>query len=130
MIMKKNTIILGFLAFASLTITAQNHFRVMSLNIDRAQENTLDSIGRFIIKFSPDAIALQELDMYPNRPGQDKNYIAELSNVTHMYGIFGLTWKHYLGWDCGNAILSKEPFEKTENFILPQGNPWINHYLL
>lgn len=111
------------LVFFTLTIGAQDRFRIMSLNMDQGQDNTLDSIACFILKYNPDVVGLQEMDMYPNRSYAEhekgRNFIAEMSEYTSMYGIFGRAWRHTGGWDYGNAVLSKNTFVKTENIILP-----------
>ena len=107
----------------ALLMNGQDVLRIMSLNMDQGQDNTLDSIARFILKYNPDVVGLQEMDMYPDRSyaahEKGKNFIAEMSQYTSMYGIFGRAWRHTGGWDYGNAVLSKNTFIKTENIILP-----------
>jgi len=105
-------------------IYAQDTLRIMTINVHQGSDTTLQAIGEFVKMYHPDLVALQELDMWPQRaeaPKQKgKNFIAELSYYTDMMGYFGKAWDHPGGWTYGNGILSKYPVDKVENFILPQ----------
>ena len=64
--MKKYVTLLALLLLIPLSVNnlqAQERIRIMSLNMDQGQDNTLDSICRFINKFSPDVVGIQEMDM-------------------------------------------------------------------
>ena len=117
-------IFLFVLPLSLTTIHAQERIRIMSLNMNHGQDNTLDSICQFINKFNPDIVGLQEMDMYPNReytPHQKGvNFIAEMMYFTSLYGIFGKAFRQ--NWDYGNAVLAASSFTKTENILLPKFN--------
>ena len=125
--MKKYVTLLALLLVLPLsmnTIHAQERIRIMSLNMDQGQDNTLDSICRFINKFSPDVVGIQEMDIYPKRDyaphEHGVNFIAEMMYFTSLYGIFGKAFRVPAGWDYGNAVLSANSFIKTENVPLPR----------
>ena len=80
----------------------------------------LERIGRVITLASPDIVALQEVDQGANRSGRI-DQLAELAKQLGMHGRFGPNIK-YDGGFYGNAILSRFPFERTTNHLLPNVN--------
>lgn len=118
----KRFLLLLFLG-VSISLSAQDTIRIMTLNTHQGTDTTLQAIGEFIRSYHPDLVALQELDQWPDRPEapkqKGKNFIAELSYHSDMMGVFGKAWDHPGGWDYGNGILSKYPIERTETVILP-----------
>lgn len=96
--------------------------RVMTINIHQGSDTTLQCLGQIIGKYNPDLVAVQEVDMYPERPEaplqKGRNFIAELGYYADMQSVFGKAWDHPGGWDYGDAILSKHSFSKSESVIL------------
>ncbi|MCR5050238.1 MAG: endonuclease/exonuclease/phosphatase family protein [Paludibacteraceae bacterium] len=95
----------------------------MTINIHTGSDTSLVAIAEFINQYHPDLVALQEVDMWPNRPGapeqRQKNISAELSLHTNMIGYFGKAWNISGKWMYGNGILSKYSVNKLETFLLP-----------
>lgn len=120
-------ICLGVLLLSFPTV-AQDTLRIMTLNIHQGSDTTLQAIGEFIKLYQPDFVALQEIDMWPDRPEaplqKDRNFIAEISLYAEMYGYFGKAWDHPKGWIYGDGLLSKYPVKRVETFLLPY-NPTL-----
>lgn len=110
-----------FALFAQFT-WGQDTIRIMTINIHQGSDTTLQRLGEVIREYHPDFVAVQEVDMYPNRSeaelARNKNFIAELSYFSDMQGVFGKAWDHPGGWDYGDAILTKHSFSKSECSIL------------
>lgn len=111
------------LTFTLTPLAAQDTIRVMTININQGADNSLEEIGKYIKKYNPDLVALQEVDMRPNRHyvqhQKGKNFIAELSYYTDMVGVFGKAFSRPTNWDYGNAVLSKYSITKSEAIKLP-----------
>lgn len=121
--MSKRIIIAFLLGIICLPAFAQDTIRIMTINIHQGTDTSLQAIGELIKQHHPDLVAVQEIDMWPNRtesPRQTgKNFIAELSYYADMMGYFGKAWDHPGGWLYGDGILSKYPATKLEVKILP-----------
>lgn len=105
------------------TVYAQDTLRIMTININQGADTSLQAIANFIREVQPDIVALQELDMWPNRwyaPAQrNRNFIAELSYYTDMMGYFGKAYDHPEGWDYGDGLLVRYPVTRVETYELP-----------
>lgn len=119
--MRKISVILFLCCLFSL-LYAQDTIRIMTLNINQGSDTSLQAIGEIIKFYKPDLVALQEVDLWPNRSyaqhQKNKNFIAELGYYTDMLGYFGKAYDHPGGWDYGDGILSKYPATKVESTIL------------
>ena len=112
-------ILLVLMAFSSLS---SKNMRVMSYNIHHGRgmdgEVDLDRVAKLINDWSPDLVALQEVDNVTSR----SNYMNEtdtLSSKTKMFSVFGKNINVFSG-EYGNAILSKYPIIHWENRKLPR----------
>ena len=98
--------------------------RVMTYNIHHGEgtDNIVDlkRIAQVINKWSPDLVALQEVDKETTRSG-NINETDTLSMLTQMYSVFGKNIDVF-GGGYGNAILSKYPIIRSENRKLPRVN--------
>lgn len=104
------------------TLYAQDILRVMSMNMDAGRDNTLDSIASFINKYHPDVAALQEVDMFTERSKEvqsSTDFLGVIGSKTSMFYAFGKALPIGASGCFGNAVLSKEPYSKTENVLLP-----------
>lgn len=119
----KKTIIIGLLSIWTVFAFAQDTLRIMTINIHQGSDTTLQAIGELIQAYSPALVAVQEIDMWPNRPEAPqhagKNFIAELSMYADMMGYFGKAWDHPGGWFYGDGLMTKYPVHKLETVILP-----------
>ena len=120
--MKRTAVIIALLALCTPLVWCADTIRVVTINIHQGSDTTLQFLGQAIGKYNPDLVAVQEVDMYPQRPEaprqSGKNFIAELGFYADMQSVFGKAWDHPGGWDYGDAILSKHSFSKSESFIL------------
>ena len=115
-------LVLCIISTTSLLIS-QDVLHLMSLNIDAGRDGTIDSIASFINSYNADVIALQEVDIYAKRNNEipaNGNYLASLGAGTGMFSAFGKVSLPTSRTIFGNAILSKNPFTKTENILLPR----------
>tara|TARA_B100000212_G_scaffold74602_1_gene52675 strand:+ start:968 stop:1747 length:780 start_codon:yes stop_codon:yes gene_type:complete len=110
-----------FIIIATPFLHAKN-IRVMSYNIHHGRGTDgkvdLDRVAKLINDWSPDLVALQEVDNVTNR----SNYMNEtdtLSSKTKMFSVFGKNINVF-GGEYGNAILSKYPIIHWENRKLPR----------
>lgn len=95
--------------------------RVLSYNIHHGEgvdgRLDLERIARVLLSVEPDLVALQEVDRRVSRT-QSVDQPSELARLTAMHVVFGanipLQGGHY-----GNAILSRYPFVRHENHLLP-----------
>jgi endonuclease/exonuclease/phosphatase family metal-dependent hydrolase len=99
--------------------------RVLSYNIRHAQGNDgvvdLQRIAQVIRQAQPDLVALQEVDRGVARSGQT-DQPAELGRLTGLHALFEKNID-YGGGEYGNAILSRFPIVRYENFKLPALTP-------
>ena len=96
--------------------------RVMTYNLRLGELATLEQLAEHINAFSPDFVALQEVDVHTMRrlaPHQNgKDFIGEIAYHTGMFGFYGKTIPYRGGYE-GIAILSKYPAIKVEKIMLP-----------
>lgn len=78
----------------------------------------LESIARVINESEADLIALQEVDVFTNRSGKDRDQAKELAALTKRHVYFVKAIDHD-GGEYGVAILSKFPFVNKEHYFLP-----------
>lgn len=94
---------------------------IMTYNIhaSRGMDKVYDAkrIAKVINKFSPDLVALQEVDRLTERTGK-VDVFAVLKEETGMNGVFMKTF-NYQGGEFGNAILSKYPILESKVYRLP-----------
>jgi len=84
----------------------------------------LDLIASVIIKYSPDLVALQEVDFRTNRVGQI-DLVLELACRTGMIPLFGSAMD-FDGGAYGEGILSRHPFKSSKVYPLeasPRNEP-------
>ncbi|WP_339704893.1 endonuclease/exonuclease/phosphatase family protein [uncultured Kriegella sp.] len=119
--MRKLLIVL-FIGLTMKVSQAQSDtLRVMSFNILHGatvkNDFNLDTIAGVINSYSPDLVALQEVDFKTNRA---KNYDlpTELGYRTQMASLFARAM-YYDGGEYGEGVLSKYSFISTENIALP-----------
>jgi endonuclease/exonuclease/phosphatase family metal-dependent hydrolase len=95
--------------------------RVMSYNIHLGigMDGKLDlaRTAKLIVSHKPDLVALQEVDNKTRRTG-GVDQTAELAKLTGLHGQFGKAMDHD-GGQYGEAVLSRWPILKAENFPLP-----------
>ena len=101
-------------AFGQKTIS----LRVMSMNIRQGGEyagNKSEPYSELIKKYSPDVVALQEVDYKTTRNGK-RDWLNEVAMQTGMFPYFCKSIT-YQGGGFGTALLSKYPFFKCEKTI-------------
>ncbi|GAB3894145.1 hypothetical protein GCM10028803_09160 [Larkinella knui] len=107
----------GFLQKA----TAQSTLTVLTYNIHHGanalEHNTIVQIGRLIREYSPDVIALQEVDSVTTR-SRKQDHLGQLSRLTSMYPLYGAAID-FQGGKYGTAILSKYPIIASQKMMLP-----------
>jgi len=95
--------------------------RVLSYNIHHAEgvDRTLDleRIAKVIRAVEPDLVAVQEVDRKVARSGSI-NQPEELARLTGLNGFFGANIR-LQGGQYGNLILSRFPFVRPKNHLLP-----------
>ena len=98
--------------------------RVMTYNIHHGEgtDSILDikRIAQVINKWSPELVALQEVDNGTTRSG-NINEADTLAMLTEMHSVFGKNIDVF-GGGYGNAVLSKYPIIRSENRKLPRVN--------
>ena len=106
-----------FVIILLLSSLQSKNIRVMSYNIHhgRGTDDKIDlnRVAKLINDWSPDLVALQEVDNITSR----SNYMNEtdtLSSKTKMFSVFGKNINVF-GGEYGNAILSKYPIIHWEN---------------
>jgi len=95
--------------------------RVLSYNIHHGEGVDgvfdLERLARVIMAVDPDLVALQEVDRATTRSsGVDQ--AAELGRLTGLYAVFGKAMD-YAGGGYGEAILSRWPFLRVDDHLLP-----------
>lgn len=112
----------------SLALFAQQTktLKLMTYNLRFGELASLEELAAYIKKYTPDVVALQELDSKTFRakaPKQNgKDFISELAYNTGLFGIYGKTID-YSGGYYGIGILSKYPFISSERMLLPNPSP-------
>ena len=125
--MKKIRILILFSFFLLCSIYAQQKdtisLRIMTYNIRFGELASMEQIAQHIKAFSPDLVALQELDSKTFReitPQQNgKDFITELGYFTQMFPLYGKSINYKDGY-YGIGILSKFPYVKVEKVMLPR----------
>jgi len=110
--------------FLILDVCASQEIRVMTYNIHHGKGTDdkidMERIAKVINDWSPDLVALQEVDDNTTRSG-NINEVDTLAILTQMYSVFGKNIDIFDG-GYGNAILSKYPIIRSENRRLPRVN--------
>lgn len=119
----KRTSLIAFVLFLSASLAwGQDTIRIMTFNLHQGSDTTIQRLGEVIREYHPDFVALQEVDMYPERGeaplAVGKNFVAELGYYADMQSVFGKAWDHPGGWEYGDGILTKHSFSKSECIIL------------
>ncbi|MFD1141396.1 endonuclease/exonuclease/phosphatase family protein [Larkinella insperata] len=100
---------------------AQSTITVLTYNIhhgaNEREQNTIVQIGRLIREYSPDLVALQEVDSTTTR-SRRFDHLNQLSRLTSMYPLYGKTID-FQGGKYGIAILSKYPIIASQKAMLP-----------
>lgn len=105
-------------------VSAQDTIRVkvMTYNLRFGELSSLEDLASQIKSFKPDFVALEEVDINPNRniaPHQKgKNFINELANKTGMFGLYGKTVNFSNGGYYGIGMLSKYPYITVQKTML------------
>ena len=119
--MKIKLLAICFLAYMFATAT-ERKITVMTYNVRAASLTTLDSLAAEIASYTPDFVALQEIDVMTQRTNapqiNGKNMVSELASRTGMFGYFARTL-NFAGGYYGIAILSKHPSITIDKFMLP-----------
>lgn len=96
--------------------------RVMTYNLRFGEHATVDELAEEIGRYSPDFVALQEVDVMTNRnlsPHQNgHDMLTELAAKTGMMGLYARTI-NFAGGYYGIGILSRHPCERSERVYLP-----------
>ena len=105
-----------------LSFLHSKNIRIMSYNIHhgRGTDDKVDlgRIAKLINDWSPDLVALQEVDNATSR-SNFMNQTDTLASKTKMFSIFGKNIAVF-GGEYGNAVLSKYPIIHSENRKLPR----------
>ncbi|GAB3919074.1 endonuclease/exonuclease/phosphatase family protein [Larkinella terrae] len=125
-----------FLALLSIEFfqeaNAQSTVTVLTYNIHHgtnAQEhNTIVQIGRLIREYSPDIIALQEVDSVTTR-SRRQDHLGQLARLTSMFPLYGKAID-FQGGKYGTAILSKYPIIASQKMMLPNPDKTEQRILL
>ena len=113
-----------FLLFIVLVLSClqSKNIRIMSYNIHhgRGTDDKVDlgRIAKLINDWSPDLVALQEVDNATSR-SSFMNQTDTLASKTRMFSIFGKNIAVF-GGEYGNAVLSRYPIIHSENRKLPR----------
>lgn len=105
----------------SLSARAERHLRVMTYNTHGSVGSDgrcrPDRIAEVIRRFSPDVVALQEVDVGQRRSGghDQAQLIAELTDLSAHF----TSARESGGGRYGNAILTRHPYELRAEGILP-----------
>lgn len=113
-----------FIVLSVFSLSAQEGLKILSYNIHHANPPSEDSevidlpaIAKVINDSDADLVGLQEVDINVTRSG-NIDQAKELARLTNRYYYFakGIDLQ---GGEYGVAILSKFPFIKQENYLLP-----------
>ncbi|HEX8333386.1 MAG TPA: endonuclease/exonuclease/phosphatase family protein, partial [Segetibacter sp.] len=106
------------------TSDAEN-LKVLCYNIHHANPPSkpgiidLDAIAGVIKQYSPDVVALQEVDVNTIRSGKTSNQAADLAKLARMPYYYFAKAIDYQEGEYGVAILSRYPMEDMKNTPLP-----------
>lgn len=121
--MKKSFLTLVLFSCA-LCMNAQDTLRIMTFNLYSGGLASMEELGKYIKQFSPDIVAVQEVDLRTNRPEtpnqRGKNQMAELGYFSDLLPIFGSINNYPTGGYYGMGFLSKNPIQSIVNIPLPQ----------
>ena len=78
--------------------------------------------ARFLKKYKPDIIFLQEIDMYTQRVYSENQIYTFSKYVELPYRTMGINIKYKNGY-YGDGILSRFPIEYSTNYLMPLVNP-------
>jgi endonuclease/exonuclease/phosphatase family metal-dependent hydrolase len=123
--MKLKILLVFFLGFLYSSLFAQESVRlkVMTYNLRFGELASLKDIADFIATYSPDFVALQELDCMTKRkrtPHQHgKNFATELGCYTKMFPLYGKTIS-YAGGFYGIGMLTRFPYINVQKVMLPK----------
>ncbi|MFC5411684.1 endonuclease/exonuclease/phosphatase family protein [Larkinella bovis] len=100
---------------------AQSTITVLTYNIHHGanakEHNTIVQIGRLIRDYSPDLVALQEVDSVTTR-SRKQDHLSQLARLTSMNPLYGKAID-FQGGKYGTAILSKYPIIASQKMMLP-----------
>ncbi|RRB06375.1 endonuclease/exonuclease/phosphatase family protein [Larkinella rosea] len=112
--------------------TAQSTLTILTYNIhhgtNTSEHNTIVQIGRLIREYSPDIVALQEVDSVTVR-SRKQDHLGQLARLTSMYPLFGKAID-FQGGKYGTAILSKYPIIASQKMMLPNPDKTEQRILL
>ncbi|GAB3272355.1 hypothetical protein GCM10027347_43980 [Larkinella harenae] len=115
-----------------LKTTAQSTITVLTYNIHHGanarEHNTIVQIGRLIREYSPDLVALQEVDSATTR-SRGFDHLSQLARLTSMYPLYGKAID-FQGGKYGIAILSKYPIIASQKMMLPNPDKTEQRVLL
>lgn len=116
----------------SLRLAAQSTITVLTYNIHHGanslDQNNIVQIGRLIRQYSPDIVALQEVDSMTTRSrGQD--HLAQLAGMTSMIPFYGRAI-NFQGGGYGLGVLSKYPIVANQKIRLPNPDSTEQRILL
>ena len=78
--------------------------------------------AKFLKKYKPDIIFLQEIDMYTQRVYSENQIYTFSKYVELQYRAMGINIKYKNGY-YGDGILSRFPIEYSANYLMPLVNP-------
>lgn len=78
--------------------------------------------AKFLKKYKPDIIFLQEIDMYTQRVYSENQIYTFSKQVELPYRTMGINIKYKNGY-YGDGILSRFPIEYSTNYLMPLVNP-------
>ncbi|AHM59810.1 endonuclease/exonuclease/phosphatase [Flammeovirgaceae bacterium 311] len=106
-------------------VSEEPDLRVMTYNIrlgnppSAGEKRDLPAIARVINEADPDLVALQEVDVYTKRSGQDIHQAKALGELTNMYAYYVKAMDVFGGGAYGEAILSRYPIMDSMGYELP-----------
>ncbi|WP_164851227.1 endonuclease/exonuclease/phosphatase family protein [Larkinella soli] len=128
--MWKLLVILGFVLVQKST--AQSTITVLSYNIHHGtnaqEQNTIAQIGRLIRQFSPDLVALQEVDSATTR-SRGADHLGQLARMTSLSPLYGRAIR-LQGGGYGTAVLSRYPIIADQKLMLPNPDSTEQRILL
>lgn len=78
--------------------------------------------AKFIKKYKPDIIFLQEIDMYTQRVYSENQIYTFSKHVELQYRAMGINIKYKNGY-YGDGLISRFPIEYSANYLMPLVNP-------
>lgn len=104
--------------------TSEQALRIMTYNIHHANPPSegdsidIDAVAEVIRKENPDLVALQEVDVYTERSGENLHQARALAQKLDMHFYFAKALNYQNGF-YGNAVLSKFPILDSMRIELP-----------